>query len=268
MIAIGIDEAYGTVDLDDMKIGTFTPAGGASESGQFAVLAVDGNFRSTGVALYRAGDWLVKVRISSRQLSVTRMDETLRANLMLLPVLDDLDSSQVPFLAECENSLEFADANAVESDLGMLAIGQAVSVTAEQNVEHGEMPDDEFADLGIEDRGSINYCREGQRGREFNIYRPVGTQDRYTVGVGDAGFSIEVYPDLVGTEIDSDGSGDTVYIVRSASGLDVKLHTPFRGLPNLNQVSQSATRGPTIASINRPLFDGDERRISINPDLP
>ncbi len=264
LVAIGIAETYGTVDLDEMKIGTFVPNGGTAQSGQFAVLEVDGNIRSTGVALYRTGEWLVKLRISSPQMSVTQMDELLRETLTELPELTALDNGSAKFISACEDTLQFAETRPIESDLGAVALGQAIAVTAEQNVANGNFDDQAIEELSIEDRGGLNYCRQGDRNYEYNVYRPVGTDDRYTVAIRDAGFSIEVYPDLVATELNNDGSGDTAFTVRSATGLEIVLHTPFLGLPNLGPASQSALNGPVIAKVNRPLADDEDPTITLS----
>ncbi len=275
LVAIGIAEEYGTVDLEEMKIGTFVPAGGTSASGQFGVLEVDGNFRSTGVALYRAGEWLVKLRISSRRLTVAQMDALLKETLTQLPALQGQPTGAAKSVIACEDTLEFGETRPVVTDLGTVAMGQAISVTAQQSAANGTTEQERAQGLRVADPSGVTYCREGQRNYEYNVFRPIGTDDRYTIAVRDAGFSIEVYPDIVGTALDTtenstgtgdgdgDKNGDTVFAVRSATGLEITLHTPFRGLPNLGPASQSALQGPAIAKVNRPLSDDENPAVTL-----
>ena len=260
LIAIGEPDAYGEVDLEDMKIGAFVPSGGRKASGLSAVLAVQGNFRSTGVAMYRAGEWLVKVRVSSRRLSVAQMDSALKAVLGALPDLDDVDPNPAQFIAEC-GTVPGGTATPVTEELGTIALGQAIALVAMQ------MPEKDRATL--EDAGALEpnpatltYCREGVRSRQYNVFRSTDGSERFTVALGDAGRSVDIYPDAVATELDGE-SGKTTYAVRSASGLEYVLHTPYVGLPSIQQVGQSLN-GQVIATVTRPLEDGVGANISLS----
>ena len=260
LIAIGAGEAYGAVDLEDMKIGTFVPAGGVKASGLSAVLAVDGNFRSTGVALYRAEEWLVKVRISSRRLSVAQMDSALKAILGQLPALDGIDPNPAQFVSECD-AVPARSATAVEGDLGTIALGEAVALVAMQMPEEDRTTLEQSGSLEA-DPATLTYCREGPRSGQYNIFHPTDGSDRFTVALGDAGAGVDVYPDAVATELDA-ASGMTTYAVRSATGLKYILHTPYRGLPSIQQVGRSLN-GQVIATVTRPLEDGVGADISLS----
>ncbi len=264
LVAIGAPEGFGTVDLDELKIGRFTPNGGTAESGLSAVLAVRGNFRSTAVALYRADEWLVKVRISSRELSVSQMDVFLRNTLSGLPALDGLSEQPAQFVSQCTGSLSSQRARPVREDLGMTAMAQAIALVAGEQIVGVET--DDFTEIETPGPTVAPYCREGARDQRFNVYRPHDGIERFTIAIGDSGFAIEVYPDVVSTQL-AEGSDETVYAIRSATGLDYNLHTPFRGLPTLDQVAQSAMRGPVIASVNRPLEEGEDPQINLMVDL-
>jgi len=269
LIAIGVTEDYGSVDLERVKIGRFVPSGGEAESGLSAVLAVNGPMRSTGVALYRSGEWLVKVRISSEELSVSQMDALLRTTLADLPALDQVDGESAKFVGQCSDTLSYEDAQLLSENLGAGALAAALSAAAEQNIAREEAAgQDKSADreeLGLKNTSGLAYCREGERNQRFNLFRPLDGSDRYSLALGDAGFSVEVYPSIVMTELREEDDA-TVYTVRTASGTNYSFHTPFLGRPSPPLAAQSALQGPTISSVSRPLGD-DDVAININSEF-
>ena len=260
LIAIGAPDAYGAVDLEDMKIASFIPSGGSKASGLSAVLAVDGNFRSTGVAMYRSGEWLVKVRVSSRRLSVAQMDSVLKSTLGRMPALDNVDPNPAQFVAECD-AVPTSSATVVTDNLGTIALGEAIALVAMQLPEEDRETLEETGSREV-DPATLTYCREGPRSRQYNVFRSTDGNDRFTVALGDAGRSVDVYPDAVATELDTT-SAMTTYAVRSATGLEYVLHTPYVGLPSVQQVGQSLS-GQVIATVTRPLEDGVGADISLS----
>lgn len=265
LIAIGasneqVDNAFGEVDLEDLKIGRFVPAGGSAQSGLSAVLEVEGqSIQSTGVALYRAGQWLVKVRISSAGMDVPQLDLFLKQTLNELPEMAEVDPNAVPFIASCTGDAPASDGDAIEGDiLGMLAVSQAASLMAEQ------MPPDEDADTA-EGAQALNpadfpYCRDGARSRQVNFYRSTGDDGRLVVAAGDSGFSIDVYRDEVGSVLSDDSR--PIYAVRTASGIEYTLFQPYFGMPSAQQIVDSIN-GAYVAKVSRPLEEGDGGSISI-----
>lgn len=130
-----------------------------------------------------------------------------------------------------------------------------------------QMPEEDRATLeetgSLEaDPATLTYCREGPRSRQYNVFRSTDGSYRFTVALGDAGRSVDVYPDAVATELDTT-SAMTTYAVRSATGLEYVLHTPYVGLPSVQQVGQSLS-GQVIATVTRPLEDGVGADISLS----
>ena len=295
----GVTEAdsYGEVDIEDLKIRRFIPSGGAKPSGLFAVLAVEGNrVRSTGVALYRAGEWLVKVRISSVGLDVPQMDLLLKQTLNELPALNGLDQAPAQFISLCDTPFAPRGAEEITEDLTALALSLALLKTKSfQNQVTSLLG-------GSTNANAPSYCREGPRNNQFNLYRRIGRTPAYSVAVGDAGFSIDVFPDITerffsGSDHEAAGSADiqddegqldnlrtdasepypiagettsptssqdepVTYAVRTADGLEYTFYTPYRGLPNLDQISQSVN-GARLATASRPLEEGEEATITL-----
>jgi len=97
---------FGELDLENLKVGAFVPAGGTAPSGQYAVTKVEGRIASTAIAMYTAGDWLVKVRISSSRLNVGEMETLLKSILTGLARLNDLSSEPAYFIKECTGELK------------------------------------------------------------------------------------------------------------------------------------------------------------------
>jgi len=253
LIPIGAAEQYGSVDLDRMKIGTFAPTGGVAESGMFAVLAVDGNFRSTALSMYRAGEWLVKVRISSRTLTVIEMDALRRDIERSLPKMEGLDSDQAYFIEECQTAMTAGQAipyNDPKGDIA-LAVEASISVAAarlDDNVEGAP--------------AQSVYCRQGQRRDQLNIYRLNESVDSYYTAIGDAGSGFSVFAkSLYGAEPGGESAVE-VYRVQSADGLNTNVHRPFVGLPSVQQAADAVYRFPGLAQVSRPLGD-DETNISL-----
>ena len=287
---------YGEVDIEDLKIRRFIPSGGTKPSGLFAVLAVEGNrVRSTGVALYRAGEWLVKVRISSVGLDVPQMDLLLKQTLNELPALNGLDQAPAQFILPCDTSFAPRGAEEITEDLTALALSLALLKTKSfQNQVTSLLG-------GSTNANAPSYCREGPRNNQFNLYRRMSTTPAYSLAVGDAGFSIDVFPDKIerfsGSDDEAAGSADirddesqldnpstdasepypvareataptpsqdgpVTYAVRTADGLEYTFYTPYRGLPNLDQLSQSVN-GARFATASRPLEEGEEATITL-----
>lgn len=265
LVAIGASDQdedgreYGEVDLEALKIRTFVPKGGTAKSGLSATLAVEGaDIRSTSVALYRAGEWLVKVRVSSYRLSVSEMDMMLTKVLDQLPALSEIDPQPAQFIKQCTTEPTQVSASAITEGLTAAAISQAAMLTAlpalKAAFDQGPAPRNGASKLG--------YCREGRRARRFNVYRPLGGPDGYSVALNDAGFSIEVYPESAGI-LPRDDNEEPTFVVQTADGLEYSLHTPFRGRPSLEQVSTSLN-GPVIAKVSRPLEEGVGAQITLS----
>lgn len=252
LYSIGARDVLGTVDIDDMKVGNFVPSGGTVAAGQYAVIRVDGNFRSTAVSLYRAGEWLVKLRISSRRLSVSKMDALVRKTLSGMPPLDGVASELAYFVEECDTPLSFSQSLPFNDPKGDMALALEASLAA---IPVGS------AEAG--DTTPARYCREGPQQQQVSIYRKGGSPDSYFVAVGDSGSGFSVFPlPLYGAEPGGE-SAVSVHRVQSASGLAVSIHRPFIGMPTIQEAADAVYRQPSLARVSRPLGN-EEAKVEIN----
>jgi hypothetical protein len=239
-----------------MIVGTFAPAGGIANSGQYAVLKVDGNFRSTAVSLYQAGEWLVKLRISSQKLSVRRMDELLRSTLAQLPELGGVSENPAYFIADCETPLTFTQSLPFEDPKGDMALSLEASVRA--------------MTVGINsaentDAAPDRYCREGPRSEQLNAYRANGSQDSYFVAVSDVGTGFAVFPTkLYGAE-SGGASAVAAHAVQSSNGLITTIHRPFVGMPTIQQAANAVYQQPALGEVSRILGDKSMVVTILNP---
>ncbi|MEM6475885.1 MAG: hypothetical protein AAF687_06935, partial [Pseudomonadota bacterium] len=182
LVAINVrSDDFGKIDLDDLKVGTFVPPGGSVESGQYAVTKVQGRAISTAAAIYRAGEWLIKVRISSERLNVGELETLTKSTLAGLPALEDVSDNPAYFVEQCSNTVNYSRAEPVArgGNEGMAAALMLASSLSGLDEDAGPSK-------------PVRLCREGPRAKEYNLFRPIDDSAGYTVAIGDAGSSIEV----------------------------------------------------------------------------
>ena len=249
LVAIGAGEFNG-------RAASFTPNGGTAESGQYAAIKVRGNYRSTAVALYRAGEWLVKVRISSRKLKVDAMENLMTSTLAALPALEGVSSSPAYIVAPCDEPMQFGGASPVPAEEAQgMAMALALSVSSIAMSVDGE---------GAEEAATpARFCREGERQQRVNLYRPGGSQKDYVLAMGDSGFSVDVSPQMALDELMGEESNSPSYQVRSANGLETTIHTAFSGMPTPEQAMEAVFNAPALARINRPLGE-EETNVELS----
>ena len=256
--AIGAGTDFGDVEQASNLMTRFRPSGATKASGLSAVFPVEnGNFRSTGGALYRAGQWLVKVRISSAELSTERLDAAMRRALEGIPALEGVDDSVVEFVVPCDEPLVFGETAPIEPDTGLAASMALMSDVISAIAEGTENENKDAAK-------PVSYCREGEWNPQYNVYRPIGQADRYSLVFGDSGSSVEVYPFLLTNEEKAADANTPTHLVSSSTGTETSFYTPFRGMPGPGPASRSAFRGPVYAKVNRRLSPDENPQITIS----
>lgn len=258
----------GPFDLDTLKVSTFVPSGGSAPSGIRSVLEGAGDYRSTGTALYRAGDWLIKLRISSSRLPVEALDHELARILDGLPALEMISPTPAYSVAPCGSAPSFSNAGRMEED------GDSRMVAA---VSEGLTGDGMLADVIQEVRNGEkiapelrNFCSIGEKTDHYAIYLPSDSDDRYVMALGDAGFGISVQPaNMLDLVRKANGESVGFYRVTTASGLEVQTFLPFTSMPTPDQAAQAAFNESPIIATTRPLpgDKGSESKIFVGePD--
>lgn len=240
------DDDYGAIDTDDLKIGTFVPAGGEVESGQYAVTDVDGRMRSTALAMHQAGEWLVKVRISSSRLNVGEMETLLLDTLKSLSALDGLATTPAKFMTGCEAPLLTERSRLVDLNTTS-AYSLALEASAALTLRYLEGSTEEKI-------APVQYCRMGKQSREYATYRPVNSISQYLIALSDSGRHIEVAPSEPLTQLVGPDNGQSVYQIIKVTALESTIYTPAQGLP-VGEVLGSSYGQPSIAKVSRVLGD-------------
>jgi hypothetical protein len=168
--------------------GQFVPPGRTSASGLLATYAVTGKgYRSTGVALVPAGEWLVKIRASSATLSPDQLDSKVKSVLAQIgwPKKMDPAPAAVP-VAACVSALALSgDAKPAAKDEDSLAeslMGALVGMAAASQEPAKR----------AEPRPAPKWCRDSAELAEAGIYRADEQKDGYFLALADAGRGVGV----------------------------------------------------------------------------
>lgn len=152
-----------------LKPVAFTPAGQASATGLLTVYGLTGSdYRSTGIAIFPVGEWYVKIRTTSALRSPEENAawmERIIASLRLPAVSASAAAAPV---VPCTTPLA-----AVSSTESPVAQGAGISQPADRIV-------------------AGRWCRDANLSENNTVYRPVGTNDRYLLAMGDNGNAVSV----------------------------------------------------------------------------
>lgn len=175
----------GALDTSLAQSGSFTPISGGGEGSGLLLYGptTGGGMDSTGLALFPFDDWLVKIRISSRDLAPPELF------YKFVDVLSNLrlPQSRIEYpaasdIAPCETQLNASDAgnrSAASKD----AFGAIASIAA------GKRKPPQGAMQRVEDP---EYCREWQEDSSYSVYRSKGSRDSYVLALGDSGYAVSV----------------------------------------------------------------------------
>lgn len=236
---------FGSFDLENVEFGSFTPPNGSgADSGFRLVVPLSGSsFTSTGLLLFLHEGWLVKLRMSSQQLSASELDRRM-ADLVAAIPLDQANSTVPAFAAieDCAARLNFEkDAKLVKLDMmSVIILGGALGAARKNQGSPSSEP--------------VRWCRD-KLGERFAVYRADGSEKSYTVAFSDAGItaSVDRY-DMSGLMNPSRG-----YLVTVSNGVTEEILTPFNRLPKPEQVVGIVGRvGPMTTVDVRPGSTGEQ----------
>lgn len=203
-VPIWFAQAQGSLEARDKFEGfalvsppaAFVPPGHDETSGLKAIYAAPKGEApvSTGIAMFAVRGWYLKVRVTSRTRSAQEMAAWMDGILqdVSIPAHDQLSGAVAP-VADCDVPLVFTG-DAVDATNTMdSAMTRAVMASARfAETKDGESADnpEKFPDA------RTTWCREEQLNAAIAVYRPVGTQDRYLLAVGDNGRAVSVGPTM------------------------------------------------------------------------
>ena len=248
--ALWFDRARSTIERNDayeIQAGaaapprTFALPGSGVRSGMSVAYPFSlGDLRSTALALAPLGEWIVKVRMSSRALSPAELAAKVESFVGAIRWPDDRSEAKpAAFIADCATRLTYRKAKLVEPSMGQAVLGSLLTIAADSK--EPDVP--------------VTYCREADEGTRYSVYRPVGSDDRYLLAVGDAGRAVRIVP-----SISLDGSKPDY----SATFLDLGttfIYPSFDRLPSPKQVMEALPDMEPISSVKVGTSD-----VSVNVD--
>lgn len=166
----------------------FVPPGQVNASGLAATYDLTGkSHRSTGIAMVPAGEWLVKLRVSSSSLNAAELEGRLKAALAAMNWPSRMPAAPAASLVQpCSSGLKIAgNANPAPKDdnagaamlldalLGSALVKQAASKNAPS-------------------APPARWCRDSTELPAAGVYRANESEDSYLIAIADAGRAIEV----------------------------------------------------------------------------
>ncbi|HZG08615.1 MAG TPA: hypothetical protein VEZ70_06525 [Allosphingosinicella sp.] len=204
----------------------FAPVEGGPETGLRMVAAADGReFTSTGLAVARVGDFLVKVRITARRLPPEALDAKLTEVLRAIgwPSIAKPATAIRP-MEECKAPLKLRKAKAVRDDLAQVLVSAMLPLAVK-------------GETGVEPA----YCREPGARAPWQVYRLDGSTKSYVVGFGDSGTALSLAPTLGLPGLGS--SGDAAVSMTLLQHETASVMASFNRLPPPEQAVSTAFGG-------------------------
>jgi hypothetical protein len=256
LISIRPHEALGTPDHAAAVTTTFTPPGSDVASGLLTVMPLSGrSARSTALAVFRQGRWLIKVRMTSDELDTAQLKARLETLLAALPIEPIGTAQAATAMADCTDSMRFKNASRADRPSSAVILSLAMAGDVGEALEQaGVSPDEEQALAPL--------CRDAASQPNYGIYRRVGVDDRYVVGFGDAGVSAAVGRDGIVQSL-NDGSAKDFW-VSFADPYKTSFYRGFKTLPTPAQAIAVIDGEEPLSSVERSA-DGNSN-ISIQMD--
>ncbi|UIJ45807.1 hypothetical protein LZK98_02275 [Sphingomonas cannabina] len=179
---------FGTPHRLDRPV-AFAPAAGAAASGLIAVWSLEGSsFRSTALAIVPLGEWLVKLRYSSKTLDAPALDERLRQAVAALGWPAGLASAPPAAAVEpCSAPIAFnGRAKPARRDATGTLMGALMAAAAADAETEGAV------------KTPAVWCRDPAPVADAAIYRADAGTDAYLLALSDAGRGVSVAPSLAG----------------------------------------------------------------------
>lgn len=253
---------YGTVEPLAGPV-LFDPHGRGAATGLKAVYRTgeSSDFSSTGVALFAAGEWFVKLRASSATRSPEELDAWMLQALSELTVpADSRLSSNVTAMVDCPNRLAFAKKSKdAPQDMGALLLEGMIAGMAADDAESGDA-----ADESAEEAKPVQWCRDHRVENSIVVYRPDFFDDSYLLALGDNGIGVWVGPEsglsaLLGAE---QGRKKRYTITLRTAGENTNYAAQDR-LPSPQRVQELIDANRVVSTV--PTW-GDQNSIELNSD--
>jgi len=228
----------------------FAPTGHASMSALRVVQgASGGRVLATGAVVIPAGQWLVTMRMSSPKFNAAMLDRKLAevAAALRVPAPAKPLPAAVP-IAGCADTMSLPTAPVAPPwDRHAILTGTILSATRDQaETPEGKKP------LGPNPR-TTRLCRDPASTMERGIYRLPEDGQRYVLGLGDAGVTLEVGPSALAPAFKQPAMFDVILSVFDKTF----VFPPFASLPPPDQAMAALGKSRPEAEV------GDDKQVTI-----
>jgi hypothetical protein len=211
---------------------TFSASGSGKAIGLRQSIALTApDLRSTAVAVAPIGKWMVKVRLSSKNLDAAALDSKLSEVLAALGWPAEAGTGrEIAAVVDCAKPLKTKKAKIVPQDMGQMLMAAVSDVAMERD---GRQP---------------VYCREPGLPASFGVYRADGSENSYVLTLDDAGNAMSVSPALdLGSLLGGSGGKSWSMVRLDRNGTSV--FPSFNRLPPPEQaVSVALGSTPTLST--------------------
>jgi hypothetical protein len=214
----------------------FATPGSAVQNGLRVTHAMAGKpTGATALAMAPIGEWLVAIRLTSDTRDGAGVDAVMTDVINKIRWPAKAGSAVVPNPVQpCTTPIKFKKAKILKPDLGQSLLGATLSMMANDVAakEEKEGPPPVF-------------CLEGTGSADYSVYRPVGTNDRYVMALGDGGIAASVFPQL---SLDGKKGNYSVTLTDLDSA---DSYAGFNALPEPAQVFQMLMKMSPVSSTGR-----------------
>ncbi|KPM25549.1 hypothetical protein AAJ72_07905 [Citromicrobium sp. RCC1885] len=242
MAAVSSNDRLGTIDTEGALFSTFGDEAIGKDSGVLASFPVDGPYRSTALALFRSGNWLIKLRLSSKQVDAQTLDKRLALLASGLPLTPPPYSAPPAYrLADCETAP--ARGQVARRDLSTtdwIIATTVISISYDESVQ-----DQIGAKTGQRDTRRL--CRDARSKPGRMFYREAERGEPSAIVFGDSGTVASV-----GTaDITLDKKTPPPVILAIGNGMKTEFFQGFESIPGFDQMMQVLEKGRVTASVER-----------------
>jgi hypothetical protein len=244
--------------------GPFVPPGRTNASGLLATYATSGqSYRSTGVALLPVGEWLVKLRASSRTLAPGELEARMKGALAEIAWPKKMTPAPIATpVNACATGLTLSgDAKPVENsdEAGAATLMGALLGQIGANGPAATRPNPP---------PPTRWCRDSTELPEGGVYRADARTDAYLIALSDAGRGITAGPSagasLIVAADDKKGTAER-YEVQLVLLSQTMISGLLDRLPPPAQAVAIAGRGPFASSFGT--WGKGKGKVTVNTDM-
>lgn len=265
LISIRPHDLLGTPDHSSAVTAAFAPPHSANASGLLTVLPLSGrSMRSTALAVFPQGRWLIKVRMSSQGLDPAQLGARVAPFLAALPIdpfvpaAPEAAAPAAAAMAPCDEGVTFASATRAARAKSAVMLALAMNEAAADAVR------DALPALRADKtpgQAPAPLCRDAASQPGYGVYRRIGVADQYLIGFGDAGISAAIGKDRVVQSL-GDPASENFWVV-FANPYKTSFYRGFEALPAPAQVIAVIDGEQALSSVER--RDG-KANIEVAPD--